>query len=309
MPDDLRASLLAIAAQQHGVVAAHQARTLGTRHEVQREFSSSTWRRERSQVFGVAGAPVTPMYRAMLGVLRAGPGAVVSHHSALWLWGVLPEHVDPLHVTRMRAANGSKLKRDGIAPHETRRMPPSHVTCHNAIPVVTPARALADVAATTAMGRVERWLDRCWTMRLVDYDVLTAVLDDLDKPGRRGVRPMRLLVAQRGPGYVPPESGLESRLNWLLNKAGLPAVERQVEVGGERWLGRVDFRLGVSAVVIEVQSGTYHWSLTSADDDRRRSDAMRNAGFVVVPVWESVIWNEPAAAIATIEAAWRELRR
>jgi very-short-patch-repair endonuclease len=309
MSQDLRSALLAVASIQHGAVASHQARTLGTRHQTQREFSSATWCRAAPQVFAVAGAPRTPLQRVMIGLLRSGPGAVVSHLSALWLWDVTAEALDPLHITRMRAANGSKLRAERIFAHETRKMPGHHVTCHRDVPIVTPARALVDVAATMPLGRVERLLDRAWTMRLVNHETLTAVLDDLDKRGRRGVRPVRLLVGQRGPDYVAPESGLEGRLNILLQRADLPSVRRQVEIGGDRWLGRVDFRLGDSPLVIEVQSDTYHWSLVSTDDDGRRTDAMKKAGFVVVQVWESTIWNRPDAAIAAIDTAWRELRR
>ena len=42
---------------------------------------------------------------------------------------------------------------------ETRKMPTHHVATHRGFPTVTPARALADVAAREPTGRVERWLD------------------------------------------------------------------------------------------------------------------------------------------------------
>ena len=309
MPGILRARLLELASLQHGVVATHQARALGSRHQAHHELSGPTWRSELSGVFGVAGAPRTPLYVAMARLLRSGPGAVVSHHSALWLWGVLPEHLDPLHITRMRAANGSKLRRDGIVPHETRKMPGHHVTSHRGFPIVVPARALADVAATTPLGRVERWLDRAWTSRLVDYGILRTVLDDLNKRGRRGIRPLSMLVEQRGRSYVPPESGLESRLNGILRRADMPPVRRQVDVGGQTWLGRVDFRVGDTPILIEVQSDAHHWSLSSSDDDARRTAAIEAAGFVVVEVWESAIWHDPASAIGAVEAALRDLQR
>ena len=306
----LKTTLLELATEQHGVVAVHQARTLGSRHQVLEEFARAHWRSELPLVFGVAGAPRTPNYWAMVRLLRAGPGAVVSHHSALWLWDILPfEQLEPFHITRMRGANGSKLRGDGIFAHETRKMPGAHVTSHLAFPIATPARALADVAATTAIGRVERWLDKAWTRRLVNYDALRRVLDDLNKRGRRGIRPLAALVERRGRNYVAPESGLEGRLNTILERAGLPGVRRQVEVGGESWLGRVDFLLGTSRLIVEVQSDTYHWSLTSADADRRRTAAMVQAGFHVLPIWESEVWSKPEEIVRAIETAMSEIRR
>jgi hypothetical protein len=83
----------------------------------------------------------------------------------------------------MRAANGSKLRGDGIVPHETRRMPPHHVTRHCDFPIVTPSRALFDVASITPIGRVERWLDRVWTMRLVDHGSLRTTTRTLTSGG------------------------------------------------------------------------------------------------------------------------------
>lgn len=305
---DTTTRLLEFARTQHGVVATHQGRCFGTATELRREFETHRWRREARSVFGVAGAPRTALYVAMARLLRAGPGAVISHQSALALWGIVAAPLDPLHVTRMRAANGSKLSGDGIIPHETRRMPPHHVARHRDFPVATPSRALFDVASRAPIGRVERWLDRAWTMRLVDHNSLRTTYEDLDKPGRRGVRPMGLLLGRRGPEYVAPESGLEGRLNHILSKADLPRVRRQVQVGGERWLGRVDFRLGDTPLLIEVQSETYHWSLSSAEDDLRRTQALEAAGFRVVPVWESAVWSDSQGVVATVEAAHRELR-
>ncbi|MGI9623281.1 MAG: DUF559 domain-containing protein [Acidimicrobiales bacterium] len=244
----------------------------------------------------------------MARLLRAGPGAVVSHDSALVVWNVVNARLDPIHVTRMRAANGSKLGGDGLVSHETRKMPPHHVTTHLGFPIVTPARALADVAASTPIGRVERWVDRAWTMRLVDYSSLDLVLADLDRRGRRGIRPLRMLVERRGPGYVPPESGLESRLNSILQRADLPGVRRQVDVGGRQWLGRVDFRLGDTPLLIEVQSDTYHWSLSASADDAKREAAMAAVGFQVVPIWESQVWSDRHEAVAAIEAALSQVR-
>jgi hypothetical protein len=180
---DTTTRLLELARGQHEVVATHQGRCFGTTAELRREFETHRWNREARSVFGVAGAPHTALYMAMARLLRAGPGAVISHQSALVLWGIVAAPLDPLHVTRMRAANGSKLRGDGIVPHETRRMPPHHVTRHCDFPIVTPSRALFDVASITPIGRVERWLDRVWTMRLVDHGSLRTTTRTLTSGG------------------------------------------------------------------------------------------------------------------------------
>lgn len=310
MSTAIERELLRLARRQHGVIASHQARQCGTPAQLRHEFGRAIWCQEAPQVFGVSGAPRTPEFEAMVRLLRSGPGAVVSHISALWLWGVVAgDWFDPLHVTRMRGTNGVKVRADGISVHETRKMPSSHVTIHRGFPIVVPARALADVSASQPIGRVERWLDRAWSFRLVSHPELVRVLDDLNKRGRRGIRPLLRLVAHRGPDYVPPESGLESRLNSVLARAGLQGVRRQVELGGQAWLARVDFLVDGTRLVIEVQSDLYHASLSAAADDERRADALAEAGFTVVPVWESDVWSRPQEVVAMVEAALREARR
>ena len=310
MSTAIERELLRRARQQHGVVATHQARHLGSRGQISHEFSRPIWTEEAPQVYGVAGAARTPEFISMVRLLRSGPGAVVSHISALWLWEVVSgDWYDPLHVTRMRGTNGIKVRAEGISVHETRKMPTHHVATHRGFPTVTPARALADVAAREPTGRVERWLDRAWSLRLVSHGDLMRVLEDLHKKGRRGIRPLLHLVAARGPDYVPPESGLESRLNSLLGRAGLPGVQRQVSLGGEVWLGRVDFLLEGASLVIEVQSDMYHASLSASRDDERRIAALADAGFRVLPVWESDVWMRPGQVVAAVEAAMLEARR
>ena len=52
---------------------------------------------------------------------------------------------------------------------------------------------------------------------------------------------MGALLLKRPVGYRPPESGLEARFMQILADAGEPPLERQVDLGGHDWIGRVDF--------------------------------------------------------------------
>ncbi len=72
---------------------------------------------------------------------------------------------------------------------------------------------------------------------------------------------LRELLDERGDDYVPPASNLERRFDTLLHRAGEPAMRRQVDSGGDRWVGRVDFRDEQRPLIVEVQSATYHSAL------------------------------------------------
>lgn len=309
MSENLRARLAHLASRQHGVIAPFQCRSMASPAAIRHELGSGRWQPICGAVRIVAGAPVTPRALAMARLLRSGPGGTVSHISALALWDVIDHGLAPLHVTRIRHTNSTRPRTDGVVPHETRRMPPTHVTTHDGFAVVSPARALADAAAATPAPRLERWLDAAWSMRLVTMADLDEVIVDLHRPGRRGIGILRRLVDQRGPDHVAPASGLESRLAALLRKAQMGPVRRQVHLGGRDWAGRVDFAVVGTPVVIEVQSDRYHASLTARCDDRARTAALVAGGFLVVEVWESAVWNDPVGVVESIRAAVRTAQR
>lgn len=305
---DFMAELYQLAERQHGVVATHQARPFATTSQLRREFASNRWRRCAPGVFRAAGAPAGPYALVMVALLRAGPGAVVSHQSALALFGLPGPKLTPVHTTRMRGSNGVKVRGDGIVPHESRRLPPHHITVHDGFPTVTPSRALADASRTEGIGRLERWLDWLWVRRLVSATSVTEVLGDLWNRGRPELKKLAHVMRDRGSDYIAPASGLESRLNSVLDAAELPGVRRQVDLGGKEWLARVDFKIDGVPLVIEVQSDTYHASLSAQRDDEARFEALSSAGFRAVPLWESEVWYEPETVVDTIRLAMAELR-
>jgi very-short-patch-repair endonuclease len=164
------------------------------------------------------------------------------------------------------------------------------VTVLAGFPVVRPERIPFDLAATVHPGRVERVVDDLWSRRLLTGATLHRVLGELAGRGRPGLAVMRALLQDRPPGWVPPASGLESRVASQLRRHGLPAFDRQVDVGGDVWVGRVDFLHRPSRVVLEVQSDRYHAALSDRRADERRLAALRAAGWLVVEVLESEVW-------------------
>ncbi|MEE9417290.1 MAG: hypothetical protein V3V01_18565 [Acidimicrobiales bacterium] len=92
-------------------------------------------------------------------------------------------------------------------------------------------------------------------------------------------------------------------MNNLAADAGFAGVERQANVGGESWLGRVDFLLTGTNVLLEAQSDTYHASLSSRRDDERRFAALERTGFLPLAIWEKDIWYRPELVVRTIRAA------
>jgi very-short-patch-repair endonuclease len=133
-----------------------------------------------------------------------------------------------------------------------------------------------------SVGRLEAVLDHALDHRIVDLDALVECFDALARPGRRGVGVLRPLIVARGGGLVADTSELERMFTRLVRRAGLPEPERQVLVGGNELIGRVDFLFRPQRLIVEVDGRLGHTQLSDFESDRRRDQRALVAGFRVV---------------------------
>jgi very-short-patch-repair endonuclease len=278
-----------LAASQHGVIARRQAHAAGaTSDEIVHWIKTGAWVVAGRVALRLAGAPPTDKQRALIAVFDAGCSAALSHGSAAALWDLPGFRLTELHVTRPR---GRSRRRYHFAEvHETRVLLDRHVTVHEGIPVTTPARTIFDLAALLHPKRVERALETAWSNHLIDGRRMAAVLDDLGKRGRTGTTVMREILADRGPDYVPADSGLEGRFRDVLQRDGQAPMVRQIDVGGDRWLGRIDFLDRDAKLIVQIDSDRYHGSLIDKAADKAQTAALEGAGFVVERFTDFEVW-------------------
>ncbi len=131
-------------------------------------------------------------------------------------------------------------------------------------------------------------------MRLFTNDGMHHLLGQLAARGRNGIRLMRTLLAERPPGYVPPQSGLEARVERLAREVGVE-LRRQVNVGDQEWIGRVDFEIPGSTDVIEVLSERFHSALLDRVADDTRFRRIEATGRRVLTIWDSDVWGDAEA--------------
>ena len=303
---DLDTTVRRLAAAQHALITPRQARGLGLNHDaVAHRVQRGDLERITPRVLRIAGAPDTPAQRLLTAVLDAGRHAALSHTTALAHWGVRGFRPDPVHVVRRRTVDDHPVT--GATIHEVRFLPATEVRVLDGVPTVSPALALLQLAGMAVPNaQVGRAIDAAWSDRLVSYRALTLIDQTMSRQGRRGLRRFRELVEDRGPAYVPPASNLEARFAEILQRAGRPALQRQVDTSGEEgWIGRVDFRDLVLPVIVEVQSERFHRGLTAEAADRERLRALRAAGYVVVEVTDEEIFHRPAEVVARVDEARR----
>ena len=296
------AVLRELAERQHGVVGRAQARAAGASREALRNrVAAGSWVALTPRVLRLAGRPPSFAQRCMVAALDAGQGAVISHTTAACLWELPGFGPGPVHVSRLRAMSGRPTAVATL--HQPRYLPANHLTVSDGIPVTSVARTLFDLSGCLHPLRSERALDNALSRKLVGLEVMRAVAIELLEHGRSGSALMRQLLSDRGAGYIPPASGLEARALALLVEAGLELPDRQVDVGGECWVGRVDYLFRSCPLVLEIDSDRHHTSKLDAEADARRDEALRAAGYRILRITEHQLWNRPHEVVALVRAA------
>ncbi|HUR22621.1 MAG TPA: type IV toxin-antitoxin system AbiEi family antitoxin domain-containing protein [Acidimicrobiales bacterium] len=285
-----------LAEHQHGVVARGQARALGaSRDQLRRRVESGDWENFTFSVLRLVGSLRTFRQRAMAASLDAGAGAAISHESAAALWRLPGFPSGPMHVSR---PSGRSI----LATVHRTYVLENHVCLFERIPVTRPARTIFDLAGALHPHRTERALDNALARGLTSIGALHRVTEELAGQGRPGSALMRRLLADRAGAYVPPESNLEARLHAVAKRAGLE-LARQRNVGGDDWLGRVDFLDPERRLVVEVDSDLYHSALLDKAADAQRDAAMKEAGYTVVRINEHELWHRPDDVVRRLLAS------
>jgi very-short-patch-repair endonuclease len=257
-----------------------------------------------AEVLRVGGSPVTEGVIAMAGVLDSPGRAFLSHRSAAAWWGLPGYTIDkPVHT--LIPWQGTRTRTRLAIVHYHRGLPADHLRELNGVPVVSPALTIFLLAGKEHPARTERSLDNAWSMRLVTHREMHGLLKRLAARGRNGIRVMRKLLADRPADYVAPQTGLEARVDRLARDVGV-VLRRQVNTGGDEWIGRVDFMIEDTNKTIEVLSRRYHGSLLDRISDQTRFTRLNEAGFAVLTLWDSDVWGNAGLVRDRIESFWRD---
>jgi very-short-patch-repair endonuclease len=291
--------LRGLASKQQSLVAIRQAYELGvTESQLRHRLRRGDWERVTTRVLGLVGSPSTDLRAPMLAVLHHGAETFTSHETALAIWGIPGFSMRPAHVISGRTRD----RRVGVGVvHSTTDLLETQVAVVQGVPIVTPIRAIFDIAGRVHATRVERALDNAWARRLISYALLHRTLEELADRGRPGIRLMRELADARPARYRPPESNTEARVLQILERAGERSLRRQVNLGTQaNWVGRVDFVDDEVPLIVEVQSELFHGSVLDRRRDDERIAALTAAGYDVIEVWETDVWREPDKVVAAI---------
>src|SRR5262249_28296415 len=147
-----------------------------------------------ARIYRVAAAPVTPIQRALGGVLWAGDGALVSHATAAVLF-----EFDGIHTTKTEIWVPAKrrVRSESVLVHRGDRLDRADRTVLHGVPITTPVRTLIDMAGRLEDDRLLAVTEDLIMRGLVTPDRLRARLDALRKQGRVGGGRLATLLDQR----------------------------------------------------------------------------------------------------------------
>jgi very-short-patch-repair endonuclease len=184
---------------------------------------------------------------------------------------------------------------EGITLHRTRGLHPDDVTELERIPVTSVHRTLLDVAEVVPQRRLRRALDQAVKLELFDLRALERLL--ARSRGRRGVKPLTELLAERG---VPEDwrSEFERLLPEICRAAGLPVPAMNVTVAGY-----VVDAFFAPDVVVELDSYAWHRTRDELERDSEQLTALQLAEYRVLRFTWRQLTTEPERVVASIRRA------
>ncbi len=203
----------------------------------------------------------------------------------------------PFHVLVLR---NRFVHRVGHTIHSTTLLDPLDRESMLGVPVISPSRALLQLAATEPIERVTAALDGAIRDGLTTDDFLHRRLASWRASGRNGVRPLIAAID----GFEITRGGhswLEREFLRLIAAAGLPRPDTQAVLGrrGDKLI-RVDVRFPGTNLVVELLGYQWHRSKAHLASDVTRLNRLQFDGFVVAQFTYPQVVEQPDMVVAAV---------
>jgi very-short-patch-repair endonuclease len=219
-------------------------------------------------------------------ILHAGAGSVLSHATAAWWWGLIPDEPTIIDVSTPTRARSTQ----GVRVHHPRRV---DATAHRRFPVTTVARTLVDFASQSRVAVVRKALAEAEYRGLLKLDEVEQYLGR----GRPGGKRLRQALARHEPKLALTRSDTERRFFGLCERAGIPLPEVNRKVSRMR----IDAVWPAYRVAVELDGYEGHHTPAQMERDRRRELHARMNGYLVIRYTWSQVANEPDLILADLQ--------
>jgi very-short-patch-repair endonuclease len=251
-------------------------------------------------VYAVGHPADVPLGRETAALLSLRDGALLSHLTAVRLWGLDTRAPDPgaaldgdVHVLIDRRW---ARPRPGVRTHRSRIIAPADRCVRERLPVASPARALLDLVVDLEPRR----LDRIYEAGLIAGVIATRGIEELlgRAEGHPGQARLRELAHDHAAAGVT-RSEAEERLLALVGRAELATPRVNARLHGYE----VDFLWPQASLVVEVDGYRFHSTRAAFERDRVRDARLQAAGIEVLRVTWRQLERDALAVVARIAGA------
>jgi very-short-patch-repair endonuclease len=232
-------------------------------------LTSKAWRRLGAELYCLADLSEDP-WRLLSAWQRSLPaGAVFTGATAAWLFGLDLEPSDPVEIV-VPPESGIR-SRVGLSVRRC-ELPSTEVVSIRGLRATTLPCTLAAICSQWPAVEALVAIDMAVCAGLTDPIALGRYAEAASR--RHGAGRLRSLAAVA----APAESPMETRLRWLLIRAGLPRPEVQTNLhdGKGRFIGRADLYYPAAKLILEYDGGNHRERLV---EDDRRQNLLIDAGF------------------------------
>jgi very-short-patch-repair endonuclease len=272
--------------RDHGVIDAAELHALGaSSRQIQHRVATGRLIVLYRGVYAVGHRRLTLEGRWLAAVKACGPGAVLSHRDAAALWDLLPATRAAIHVT---VPPTGRAKRRGVVLHRC-LIDADSVTVRNRIPVTTPSRTLADLAATATRAQLIRATEAAQHHHLLDLPSLRSAAK-----GRPGATELLAITAHETPHT---RSDLEAAFLSVLDAAGIERPVMNAVIHGHE----VDAYWPDRNLAVELDSRRHHLTPRAFEQDRRRDGDLHRHGIATLRFTYAQITRDPGWVVTTLE--------
>jgi hypothetical protein len=233
----------------------------------------------------------------MAAVLACGPEAVLSHRSAAAHWGILEDFRGRIDVT----APGRRGRAPaGISAHRHGSLRPADRTVERGVPCTTVARTLLDLAGVVSPHKLSHAITEAEILRIFDLEDVREVIGRRRR--RRGVARLKLAIDSYDPRDERARRGLERRFLALCRHADLPPPEVNALLDLPGSPVQPDFLWREARLIVETDGRATHGTARAFEQDRRRDQRLKLAGWDVIRCTWNQVTTEPESLIRTIRA-------
>jgi very-short-patch-repair endonuclease len=277
-------ALAELAEEQHGVVSVRQLAELGySKDDIGHANDAGRLHAVHHAVYAVGHGGISRQGQCLGAVFSCGDGALLSHRSAAWLWGLTKRWQPVVEVT----AESPRRTRETIRVHSAEALTSNDRARSEGIPVTAIPRTLLDFAATDP-HYLDQALDNAHRLGLLDLIAIDELISR--SKGFRGVARLRMaLEIHRAAAFT--RSGLERHFLALVRRAGLRPPSMNLFIEGYE----LDAYWPDERFAVELDTYDFHETPAAFEADRIRQENLKLAGIEMVRITGTRMNREPQA--------------